>query len=82
MQVGSAHLAKSATTYAVCLAFAVTFLIATALGAGLVTATIRGVVVAVLVRLVGPVLLRTVLSTVLDAMARDRLGGSREDETR
>lgn len=72
MQGGSAELTRNAAMYAVCLAFAVTFLLASALGASTWTALIRGLVVALLSRLLAPALIRPCVSAMLDAIARDR----------
>ena len=72
MQRGSRELTRAATAYLTCLSFALTFLVSVLTGAAGVTPLVRGVIVAVAVWFVGGLLMRPLLSTVLDAMARDR----------
>ena len=72
MEVGSAELARASANYAVCLVFAVTFLVAIAYGSGVTTAVFRGTAAAIVAKFVTPHLLRPAWSTVLEAMARDR----------
>ncbi len=68
----SRELTRGATAYLACLAFAVTFLITVATRGSSGTAVIRGAIVAFATFMLAPLLLRTVITTVLDAMARDR----------
>ena len=68
----SRELTRGATAYLACLAFAVTFLITAATRGNSGTAVIRGAIVALATFMLAPLLLRTVMSTVLDAMARDQ----------
>ena len=72
MQGGSRELARAATAYLTCLSFALAFLVSVATGGGGTTPLLRGVIVAVATWFLGGLLMRPLLSTVLDAMARDR----------
>ena len=72
MVSGSRELTRGVAAYLACLAFALAFLVATATGGSGMTATIRGAVVALLTMIVGKALLHPLMSTILDAMARDR----------
>ncbi len=72
MEAGNAELTRASTHYCVCLAFALTFQVASICGASALTATLRGVVIAVIVRVIGPQFLRPVWSVILEAMARDQ----------
>ena len=72
MNVGTEELTRAAAAYLACLVFVVAFLVATLAGAGGATAAVRGGLAALAAFVAGKVLLRPLLSTVLDAMARDR----------
>ncbi len=61
-----------AAAYGACLAFAVTYLVASAMGVGGMTAVIRGAVVALCVVVLGRLVFGPAISSVLDAMARDQ----------
>lgn len=72
MDSGSRELTRGVTAYLACLLFALAFLVAIASGGSGMTATIRGAAAAVVTLVVGKVLLLPLMSTILDAMARDR----------
>jgi uncharacterized membrane protein YhiD involved in acid resistance len=71
MAAGSRELTRRATAHLAGLAFAVTWLAATALGAGPGTALLRGSLVAAVALVAGRLLCRPVVDAVLDAVARD-----------
>ena len=72
MHSGSRELTRGVAAYLACLLFALAFLVATLSGGSGMTATIRGAVAAMLTLIVGKVLLHPMMSTIIDAMARDR----------
>ena len=72
MDGGSRELARSAGAYLACVAFAISFLVATFTGGSLATALMRSSLVAVVTLFVARLLMRMALSTILDAIARDQ----------
>lgn len=72
MDGGSVELTRATTAYLVALGFALTFLLAQFLGAGLGTGLFRAVLVAGALYLVAPHFVRPVITSILDAMARDQ----------
>jgi uncharacterized membrane protein YhiD involved in acid resistance len=84
MAAGSRELTRRATAHLAGLAFAVTYLAATALGGGPGTALLRGSLVAAVALVAGQLLCRPVVDAVLDAAARDearRTARADEDES-
>lgn len=69
---------RRAAAYLVCLAFGVTFLLSTLMGAQGQTALVRGVVAAVATLVIARILLKPVVDVVLDAIARDRAAAEEE----
>jgi hypothetical protein len=84
MGVGNSELSRSIATYAASVAFVIAFLVAISFGAGMLTAVTRGVIVAIATRVVAEWIARPLVTTLLDAMARDRLAreGQSEGERR
>ena len=69
---------RRVAAYLVCLAFGMTFLLSTLMGAQGDTALIRGVVVAGITLVVSRFLIKPVVDVVLDAIARDRAAAEEE----
>ena len=79
MGTGSRELARGASTYLACLAFIVAFLVTTVTGGTGLTAAFRGAIAAGGALAVGGLLMRPLITTVLDAMARDTADNQAED---
>ena len=79
MGTGSRELARGASTYLACLAFILAFLVTTVTGGTGLTAVFRGAAAAVSALVLGGLLMRPLISTVLDAMARDTADKQAED---
>ena len=70
---GSRELARALAAWLACVAFAVTFLVATMLAeTSMFTAVVRGGIAAFACQQLGPWLLRPAVTVVIEAMARDR----------
>lgn len=69
---GKSDLARLAAAYLACLAFAITYLLTTVFGGGGLTAAFRGGVVAAIALIAGRAVIGPVISSILDAMARDQ----------
>ena len=82
MGMASRELARSTSTYVACLAFTLAFLVTTASGGTGLTAVFRGTIAAFATMIVGGLLLRPLMSTVLDAMARDAAAKNEAEDAR
>lgn len=79
MGTGSRELARGTSTYLACLAFILAFLVTTVTGGTGMTAAIRGAIAAAGALVLGGWLMRPLITTVLDAMARDTADKKAED---
>lgn len=78
MNGGCRELARALTAYLACLAFVLAFFVALLTGGSVLTAVVRGAVVVAVTLFLGSALVRPLISTILDAMARDRSDSSEQ----
>jgi hypothetical protein len=82
MQTGLGDLSKAASAYLACLAFVVAFLVTTLAGGTGLTAALRGALVAAVTLLLAPCLVRPFLTTIFDAIARDRIARNKPGDAK
>ena len=75
---GNSDLTRLASTYFACVAFAVTYLLATYFGTSGLTAAIRGAVVAALAIVFGRLLVGPIITSLIEAMVKDRVASEAE----
>lgn len=80
MEAGSRELSRGITAYLACLAFVLSFFVTLFSGGTGTTAVLRGGIVAIATVALGGLLMRPMMSTILDAMARDQVAPDSTEE--